>query len=128
MKHDWQDREKLHFAAMDGDLSRVKQLVESGFDVNSFDEGLGYTPLHYAAKAEFHAVASYLLAAGADVNAHETPLGAVAASCSYEIAKLLADAGANPTIAGWMGDMSLWERQRPRAALPGPNGVIRDCS
>ncbi len=42
------------------------------------------------------------------MNAHderrigETPLGNVAASCSYEMAKRLVDAGADPTIPGWM--------------------------
>jgi len=107
------EKEQLHFAASDGNLPRVKQLVESGYDVNMFDD-LSYTPLHYAAKGEFFAVAQYLIAAGADVNAHdeerigETPLGAVAASCSYEMAKLLVDAGANPTIAGWMNLTALY--------------------
>lgn len=50
----------------------------------------------------------YLLAAGADVNAHipqtvgDTPLGAIACSCSFVVAKILTDAGADPTIPGWM--------------------------
>jgi hypothetical protein len=33
----------------DGDLPRVKQLIESGYNVNAFDD-LSYAPLHYAAK------------------------------------------------------------------------------
>jgi ankyrin repeat protein len=57
---------------MEGNLSRVRQLVESGRDVNAFDDGLSYTPLHYAAKGELFDVASYLLSVGADVNAHDT--------------------------------------------------------
>jgi ankyrin repeat protein len=109
MHDDWYQKEQLHFAARDGDLSRVKHLVESGYDVNALDDGLSYTPLHYSVEGEFFAVSSYLLSSGADVNAHdeerigETPLGAAAASCSYEMAKLLVDAGANPAIQGWMG-------------------------
>ena len=105
---DWYKKEQLHFAADKGDLDRVKELIASGYDVNSFDDGLSLTPLHYAAKAENLEVMKYLLAVGADVNAHdeerigETPLGEVAASCSYEVAKILTDAGANPTIPGWM--------------------------
>ena len=105
---EWYQKEQLHFAADKGDLDRVKELIASGYDVNSFDDGLSLTPLHYAAKAENLEVMKYLLAVGADVNAHdeerigETPLGEVAANCSYEVAKILTDAGANPIIPGWM--------------------------
>ena len=48
------------------------------------------------------------LIGGADVNAHdkekigETPLGLVAANCSYKMAELFIAAGADPTIPGWM--------------------------
>lgn len=121
MDDDDYERTVMHFAAGQGDLSRVKQLVESGHNIREFDE-IGYTPLHHAAKGEFFALTTYLLAVGADVNAHdeahigETPLGAVAASCSYEMAKVLVDAGANPTIAGWMGLTALYHaKQRKKS-------------
>jgi ankyrin repeat protein len=106
--NDWFEREKLHFAADDGDLDKVKELVESGFDVNVFDKFLSFTPLHYAVKGEHFEVVKYLLSVGADVNAHEeerigeTPLGEVAAECSFEMAELLVKYGANPIIPGWM--------------------------
>ncbi|MBU2838693.1 hypothetical protein HF670_03755 [Acidithiobacillus thiooxidans] len=83
---DWYQKEQPHFAADEGDLDRVKALIESGYDVSAFDEGLSITPLHYAAKAENLEVMKYLLSVGADVNAHdeerigETPLGEVAAN------------------------------------------------
>jgi len=32
----------------------------------------------------------------------ETPLGQVAASCTYEMAEFLVNNGANPCIPGWM--------------------------
>jgi ankyrin repeat protein len=32
----------------------------------------------------------------------DTPLSHVAGTCSYEMAKRLIDAGADPTIPGWM--------------------------
>jgi ankyrin repeat protein len=121
MEDDCYEREQLHFAAMDGDLARVKQLIESGYDVNAFDE-ISYTALHYAAKGESFAVTSYLLSVGADVNAHvreavgETALGAVAPSCSYEMAKLLIDAGANPTIPGWMGLTAIYRAKQRKQA------------
>ena len=34
----WFENEKLHFAAADGDLEKVRELVEEGFEVNAFDE------------------------------------------------------------------------------------------
>lgn len=37
---DWYTREQLHFAAMDGDLSRARELVEAGFNVNAFDDDM----------------------------------------------------------------------------------------
>ena len=104
----WFEKEKLHFAAADDDLEEVKRLVEEGFDVNAFDEGLSLTPLHYAVRGGHLGVAQYLLSAGANINAHdeeaigETPLGDVAADCSYEVADFLIRAGADPTIKGWM--------------------------
>jgi len=104
---DWMEREALHFAAADGDLSKVKELIQHGFDLNAFDD-LSWTPLHHAVKEEKYDVVEYLLAAGADVNAHEeekigeTPLGEVAANCKLKMAELLIEAGADPTIPGWM--------------------------
>ncbi|MCM1982547.1 ankyrin repeat domain-containing protein [Lyngbya confervoides] len=108
MNDDWYQKEQLHFAAQSGDLARVEHLVKAGLDVDAFDE-IGKTPLHYAAEKEHFKVARYLLAHGANANAyHEqtisnTPLGDIAARCSLQMAQLLVDAGADPTIRGWMG-------------------------
>jgi hypothetical protein len=35
--YDWYETEQLHFAAQDGDLERVKELIEEGYDINAFD-------------------------------------------------------------------------------------------
>jgi ankyrin repeat protein len=105
---DWYGNEQLHFAARDGDLARVEALILAGLDVNGFD-GIGKTPLHYAVEQEHVAVVRYLLDHGANVNArHEptvgnTPLADNAERCSFGMAYLLVKAGADPTIAGWMG-------------------------
>lgn len=105
---DWFEKEQLHFAAQDGDIEKVKSLIEAGCDVNAVDEGMELTPLHYAVREEKFKVAEYLISVGADVNAHladkagETPLGEVAENCSYEMADFLIKHGANPTIPGWM--------------------------
>jgi ankyrin repeat protein len=116
---DWFEREKLHDAAREGDLDSVRELLGRGYPVNAFDF-LGKTPLHYAVLAEQFAVVDALLRAGADVNAHDertigdTPLGEAASTCSLRMARLLVEAGADPTIPGWMqlGALDRAERRR----------------
>lgn len=121
---EWFDREQLHVAALDGDLVQVRALVAEGYDVNAFDE-LGKTPLHCAAEREHLDVVNFLLKNGADVNAHHepsggnTPLGDVAGGCSLEMARLLVDAGADPTIPGWM-QLTALDRAQMRVRDDGP--------
>jgi ankyrin repeat protein len=100
-------REQLHRAAQDGDLARVNDLIERKYPLNRFDD-LGQTPLHYAVQNNRLEVVKRLIEAGANVNAHDervignTPLSDYARECTYEMAKVLIDAGADPTIRGWM--------------------------
>jgi ankyrin repeat protein len=115
---------ELHFAAQEGSLQRVQELVANGGDINAFDE-IGKTPLHYAAESEHLEVASYLIEQGADVNAHHeptignTPLREVAGSCSLRMARLLIDAGADPTVPGWM-QLTALDKARERRKGEGP--------
>jgi ankyrin repeat protein len=120
----WFDREQLHLAASDGDLPRVEQFVADGCDINAFDD-LGKTPLHYAAERGHLGVATFLLGCGADVNAHHepsignTPLGEIAGECSLEMARLLVESGADPTIRGWM-QLNALDRAKARLRGEGP--------
>lgn len=88
-------------------MAEVQKWLAAGYPVNRFDD-LGRTPLHYAVEGEHGDVVDLLLRAGANVNAHDervignTPLGEYAGSCSYDMAQRLIDAGADPTIPGWM--------------------------
>jgi len=85
----------IHLAACRGNLSRVKEFVEEGTDVNIRDE-FGCTPLHWAALAESTEVADFLIDKGADVNAKGavdiTPL---LAARGFPMIKLLVSRGAD---------------------------------
>jgi ankyrin repeat protein len=101
------DEGELHFAAQEGDITRVRELLAAGQSPNAFDE-IAKTPLHYAAESGHIDIMRVLLEGGADVNANDearignTPLRDVADECSLAVAKCLVDAGADPRIPGWM--------------------------
>lgn len=124
MTDDWSEPYPLHRAVQGDTREHVAQLLAEGLPLNAFDDE-GYTPLHYAVLAGNLPMIRFLLEAGADVNAHhlasigETPLGAVARNCTYEVARLLVEAGADPTIPGWM-QVSALHRARARKRGEGP--------
>jgi ankyrin repeat protein len=86
------------------------------------DDDMERTPLHHAAEAGQCEAAAWLLARGADVNAHqedrigETPLSLAVRKTHPEMIELLLRNGADPDIPGWMcitaRDRAL-ERKRP---------------
>lgn len=124
MDDDGFERERLHRAAADADIPLAKQLIAQGCDVHARDF-MDRTPLHHAVQYGHVEMIELLLAHGADVNAHyepkigETPLGEVAETCSLEVAKLLLDAGADPTIPGWM-QLTALDRASKRKRGDGP--------
>ena len=71
---------ELHEAAAEGDLQRVKKLVEKGVDVD-VKNIVRWTPLHFAAVSGYLNVVRFLVEKGADVNAKDnhglTPLHAL---------------------------------------------------
>ena len=68
-------------------------------------------------------IVKLLLAAGADVNAHDnrrignTALNEVAGDGAFETIEVLLEAGADPTIRGWM-NLNALDRARSRVRSP----------
>jgi ankyrin repeat protein len=94
-------RMPLHYAAADGDITRVQEQLRNGADPNAQDDN-GWTPLHFAAQANSASVTQALLNAGAEVGIPDafgnTPLFR-AVFCSRGegvVIRLLREAGADP--------------------------------
>ncbi|ORE18705.1 Pkinase-domain-containing protein [Rhizopus microsporus] len=89
-------QDNLWVAAGDGQLDRVKELIEGGMDVNSHDQ-FGYTAMHAAVSYNQIEIVKYLLDKGADVNVEDfdkdTPLFVAE---TVEMAQILLDRGADP--------------------------------
>lgn len=88
-------------AAMDGDLERVKSLIQKGTNPNMKDVA-GYTSLHYASRSGHLAVCKFLLENGA-CSSPQTPGGATplhrAAYCGHmDVVRLLLQHKANPQL------------------------------
>ena len=84
-------------AVQSGDLDRVRQLVDSGADLDQKDER-GSTAIHYAACGQY-LIAEFLLSRGADIEATDcdglTPLHVAFLRGNSTMVKLLVKYGAN---------------------------------
>lgn len=97
------DNFELSRAAYNGEIERVKALIESGADVNSWSNlGSGkHTPLMYAVYKGHFEVSKILIEAGADVDAFHSPDHTVlyhaleSYQLSAELVQLLVDSGVN---------------------------------
>ncbi|KAG8440943.1 hypothetical protein GDO86_006616 [Hymenochirus boettgeri] len=86
-------------AALDGDLSRVRSLIQKGADPN-LPDNFGYTALHYSSRKGSLPVCSFLLDNGANSNAQThggtTALHRAAYRGHFEVVQLLLEHGADP--------------------------------
>lgn len=101
------DFASLHNAADDGDVARLRLLLERGEArclLDRFTEGLTWTPLHYAANEGHCEAAQLLIDAGADPNLFDedllgyTAIELAASNNHLEMVKLLLANGADPTL------------------------------
>ncbi|KAK2837592.1 hypothetical protein Q5P01_014804 [Channa striata] len=88
-------------AAMDGDLERVRSLVQKGTDPNMRDSS-GYTAMHYASRSGHLGVCKFLFENGACASP-QTPGGATplhrSAYCGHlDVVRLLLQHRANPKL------------------------------
>ena len=104
----------LHEAAKHGSLSKVKDLLQQGAEVNSRGEQSGgwMTPLMVAADQHHPEIVVYLLAHGASINARDsdgnTALHTAADVGSTRVVKILLDKGANYHLKNNYGSTPLW--------------------
>jgi ankyrin repeat protein len=96
----------------------MNDLIERKYPLNRFED-IGRTRLHYAVQFNQLDVVKRLPEAGANVSGHDervignTPLSDNARECTFEMAKILIEAGADPTIRGWM-NLNALDRARER--------------
>ena len=119
----------IHNAAQNGNLNRVKALLNQGVPVNSRTV-YGWTPLHDAARYGRLNIVQELLKRGAIVNATtrsgRTPLYVAAFYRSPHIIHALIKAGANPKHRNMYGyDASTYSRTGERNALKTSRAVTK---
>ncbi len=94
-------KDLLHDAVSLGDLQKVQNLLEKGYDINAENE-YGYTVLYFATVLEKPDVVKFLIAKGADVNAISSGHGVTALHSTIGwqnlIMEILLEHGANPNI------------------------------
>lgn len=102
-----QIKKPIDQAAVDGDVARVKELLDKGTDINTRNR-MDYTPLLGAARNGRKEVVDLLLSRGADINAKErsgkTALFLAAENGHKEIVQVLLDKGADINVVTGRGD------------------------
>ena len=120
----------LHYAALKGDLNRVKLLIEQGADVNA-KNFMGETALHAAAFSGREDAAAWLLDRGADVAAeivredyYRTPLMSAAWGCHPGMMRLLMEHGADIRADGTK-ILAMFEEDADKKARAEESGVYQ---
>ncbi|KAJ4172892.1 hypothetical protein NW754_003097 [Fusarium falciforme] len=117
------DRSSLIWAATFGHIARVKQLVESGADLEMADAD-GATALSVAAEKGHEDVVKLLVEEGADLesedNAHNTPLALAVSEGHLSVVKLLLEEGAEVEVEDMDG-----YRPIMYAAMSGNEAIAR---
>lgn len=110
------EEKQLFDAAGKGDVTKVRQLLDAGVDVNAGGLPLGQlnngSSLMIAAKKGHVGVVELLLDRGADINAKSsldkmTPLMWAAIGAQVEVVRLLLDRGADVNVKGIQGVTAL---------------------
>ena len=113
----------FHKAALEGSLTRVKQLIASGMDVDTQDK-LGWTPSYWAVSTGNEEVFKYLLSQGASIsvktNKGRTILQQACKAGFKEIVKQLIAKGADVNATSNDGEHSLGD-----AVLNGHEEVVK---
>jgi len=111
----------IHNAAQNGNLNRVKALLNQGVPVNSRNEA-GWTPLHDAAYRGHLSVVQELLRRGAHVNPRSisgyTPLHVAALEKHPHVVHALIRAGANPKYGNMYGHLAHNIRHANKRSIP----------
>ena len=100
---DREGRQELHYRALEGDVSGIRDRLTAGDDVGLTDRQ-GFTPLHLAAQESRDGAVEVLLGAGAPIDLQDrfgnTPLWRAVFNSHGEVktVKLLLNAGADPDI------------------------------
>jgi uncharacterized protein len=100
---DREGRQELHYRALEGDVSGIRDRLAAGDDIALADHQ-GFTPLHFAAQQSRAEAVKALLDAGAPVDPQDrfgnTPLGRAVFNSRGHVAsvELLLNAGADPDI------------------------------
>lgn len=102
-----QTNKSIDQAAVDGDVARVKELLDKGTDINTRNR-MDYTPLLGAARNGRKEVVDLLLSKGADINAKErsgkTALFLAVEFGHKEIVQVLLDKGADINVVTGRGE------------------------